>query len=212
MVPTTLYLGPLDDARDLASPRQDDVPLARRGAAPFVVHVAEVALGEVDVRLVALQHPLADVRQFRAAVLNPAVRAVHAELDLQLEVLDGPAAPDEEVVLRHDLLRRGLTDDLAVLDPPVARVAIPAVQRLPVEDRHEPRRVVRLGLGKDAAAAATSGLALRSTRRRWLWRSGALVVRRRDPAVSDNTSAVPHVRRTIPRDNDGDFTFPPLSL
>src|SRR4029450_2466623 len=121
-----------------------------RAAAAFIVDVAGIEAAEVDVRLVSLHHPLADRRELRAAVLNSAVGAVQAELDLQPEVADLFSSPDEEAVQLHHLLGRGLADDLPVLHAPESRVAIPAVQRLAIEDWDEACGGAGVGGGKQA--------------------------------------------------------------
>src|SRR5262245_35235451 len=123
-------------------------------AAALVMDVSSVEPAEIDVSLVPLQHPLADRRELGAAVLDPAVGAVQAELDLQLEVADLLAPPDQEAVQLHHLLGRGLAHDLAVLDAPEGRVAVPPVQRLAVEDRNKAGVVVRLRGRKHAACLA----------------------------------------------------------
>src|SRR5205814_10596853 len=116
----------------------------------------------IHVGLVALHHPLADVaagRQLHAADLDAAVGGVHSELALQLEVLRLAAAPDDEGVLRHLLVRRALPDDRAVLGAPELRIAVPALERRPVEDRLEAGVLVedeRIGAAHAAAAAAAS--------------------------------------------------------
>ena len=118
IVPTTLYLGP--STMRVTSPRRESTtcpsPVGARPRSSCTLPT--IAFGEVHVRLISLEDPLADVRQLRAAILNAAVRAVHPEFDLQLEILDRAAAPDQEVVLLHDLFRRRFADDLAVFDAP----------------------------------------------------------------------------------------------
>ena len=92
----------------------------------------------VHVGLVSADDPLAPLlRLLPTAVLDPGVAADHAELHFQLEVVRLALAPDEERVALGRVLPRGLAGDGAVFDPPELRVAVPAVQRLAVEDRLE---------------------------------------------------------------------------
>jgi hypothetical protein len=78
----------------------------------FLVQHSGVAIGKVDVRLVAAEHPLADgAGELAAAVLHTAVRGVHPELELEFEVVRLAAAIDQEGVLTEGFVGRGLSDD-----------------------------------------------------------------------------------------------------
>src|SRR5262249_49222725 len=100
-------------------------------------------------------HPFADLCQFDAAVLHAAVGRIDAILQFQLEVLWLPAAPDQKGVEFDRLFRRALADDGFVLDPPELRIAVPAFERLSIEDGFNPRVIVRRQR-LDARAATTT--------------------------------------------------------
>ncbi len=104
----------------------------------FAVDDTHVPATVFDVALVAAGDPLAPFfRVFEAADLNARVMVGELELGLQFEVGRFVAPPDEERIARGGVFRRGLADDTAILDPPEFRVAVPAFQRLTVEDRSE---------------------------------------------------------------------------
>ena len=108
------------------------------------LHADRLRAGGVDVHHIVLPAPppvdgevpaVTDLGSEAArSVLHAAVRAVALELDLELEFevvedtitvqVGGPVG-----------LGRGAPDDLAVLDAPDRRVALPSFQRLPVEER-----------------------------------------------------------------------------
>ncbi len=87
----------------------------------------------------------------------------NAELRLQLKVCRRPAAPDQKACSASQQRRFGVTSpiNLATLHPPVAQVAVPPIQRSPIEDRHE--SIVRI--------AQRSGVNLWPGRRRQRKRS-----------------------------------------
>ena len=121
-------------------------------ATALVVELAVPALAVID--LVAAH--LGTVRDAYAAHLHAAVdetRAGQAQFDTQVEVLVG-LLRREEKVLRH-LRLEGTAADLAFLDAPPGGVALPAGQRLAVEDRH--RGGVK-GQGEEQSQEATHGL------------------------------------------------------
>ena len=130
----------------------------------FLVDVAQDPSGKVDVCLVTLHNPLADVRKLNATVLDPAVRAGNPKVDFQLKVSDRPATPDEKIVQRYDLFRRCLANNFTVLNAPERGIAIPTIQCLTIKKRYEPRVVIRFGLRINAAAApgGLTGLPSRS--------------------------------------------------
>ena len=65
----------------------------------------------------------------------------------QLEVADVSLAPDEERVSLGRLVGRRLAGDRAVLDAPEVGIAVPAVERLAVEERLKSRLVGRVSRG-----------------------------------------------------------------
>src|SRR5262245_11219625 len=131
-------------------------------AAALLINLTSPLVGEVDVGLIALHHPLADLgpgRQLNAAQLDAAVGGVHPELDFQLEILRLAAAPDDERVLLDRIGGGALTDDGAVLGLPERRIAVPVLERRAVENRGEAGVITdhqRVGAAGHAAAAAAA--------------------------------------------------------
>src|SRR6266850_2841723 len=109
-------------------------------APALLVDLARVLIVGIDVRLIALHHPFADVRacrQLHAADLHAAVRGAEPVLELQLEVPGTPAAPDEKRILFDGVLARALAGQRAVQHSPERRIAVPALHRRAVENRFE---------------------------------------------------------------------------
>ncbi len=119
----------------------DHYLLAAAGQAAAIVLAvasARVVVGGIHVGLIAEDPPF--LGAFPTADLHAGVgeaRIGHAELDLQLEVARLAAPPDEKRVVGRGILLGRLAGDAAVLDPPEPRIAVPAVQRLAVEQRAE---------------------------------------------------------------------------
>jgi hypothetical protein len=116
-------------------------------AAPlFLVQRPRPLAGGIEIGLVAADDPLA---HFTAAVLDAAIAADDAELGTQLEIAHFALAIDEERVATRGLLGRRLAGDNALLDAPEFRVAVPAVERLAVEERLKPGLVIGCDCGAD---------------------------------------------------------------
>src|SRR5258705_8280866 len=94
-VPDDFRPGAVGDEGGLAAHRQEP-------AAALLVDLARELILGVDVVLICLRHPLADVRtrrQLHAPELDPAVGRADLVFDLQLEVSGSSAPPDDEGVL-----------------------------------------------------------------------------------------------------------------
>ena len=117
----------------------DDLLAARGQDAAVSLLVEDAGVRGVGasrhVGLVAADDPVG--RFLDAAILDARVAAADAILEPQLEVVDLALPPDEERVVLGRLLLGGLAGDRAVLDAPELRIAVPAVERLAVEDRLE---------------------------------------------------------------------------
>ena len=113
-------------------------------ASELVVQPHFPRLAEVVVDLIAAYVP---VGQATAAKLKPAVgagrrRAGKTKLQLQFEIVDQLALPNQILVHRRSVVRRDRTGNRTILDRPEAHVlAAPAIERPPVEDRLEARFV-----------------------------------------------------------------------
>ena len=135
-----LQLAVCGDTHDLTRSRE-------KAAAPLFIDLARVGVGRVDVRLIAPHHPAAGVGQERAAELNAAVAGgvggADPVLQLQLEVLGRAASPDDECVRLEGPFGGGFAHDRLIGDAPERGIAVPARQRLTIEDRIKPGGVVR---------------------------------------------------------------------
>ena len=108
--------------------------LGEDAAEAFAVDDAREVVVAVHVGLVAVDAPLF---AFPTADLHARVVVHELPLDLQFEVGRLAAAPDQEgVALRRIVLGR-FADDRAVFDAPELGIAVPAFERLAVEDRLE---------------------------------------------------------------------------
>jgi len=124
-------------ARQLAPQGQESAP-------SLFIHLTGVGVGCVDVGLVALQDPLPDLRQGRAAKLDPAVRTVDPIFQFQLEILCRAAPPDQERIRLDRPFGGAFADDGPVFHSPERGIAIPIVQGLAVKNRLEPGGLPRL--------------------------------------------------------------------
>src|SRR5262249_30242334 len=108
----------------------------QKSTTALFVNLSCKLLPRIDIRLISLHHPLGDVGPLDAAVLNSAVPAFagQAILQLQVEIRRLASAPDAEDILPWPMVRTRLSQHHAVVDAPEIRVAIPALERLPVED------------------------------------------------------------------------------
>ena len=108
-------------------------PDGERAAPFFVMDVAEVALAEIDVGLVALGM---SIGQALAAIEDAGVgirRTAEAEFGGQLEI-GNLALPVEKLVIRECGAGGDFTGDRAVLDAPERGVAIPASECAAIEE------------------------------------------------------------------------------
>ena len=122
-VPTAFHCA-LGVNHDLLATFRDDA------ASPFLVQNARVRAGRIKVGLVAADHPLVG---FLAAILNPGVAADEAEIQVELKVADFAFAPDQKRVVVRGIVGRRLAADDAVLHAPEPWIAVPALERLAVE-------------------------------------------------------------------------------
>jgi hypothetical protein len=122
----------------------------RHHAATFLlVDAAGPVRTVLEVGLVAGDLVPADVA---AAELQAGIAADELELELDFEVGDFAATPEDPRGLRERVRRGRTTDELAVFDAPIARIAVPAVERLAVEDRSR-----RLGEARRRETRAAGG-------------------------------------------------------
>ena len=113
----------------------------------FAVVDARVRVTRLEVGLVATDDPFF-IGEFKAAVLNSRVPPDDFVVQLELKIGRFTTAPDEERVPFCRLLGRRLTGNRPLLDTPEVGVAIPLVERLPIEDRDPP---VLLSVDRDTA-------------------------------------------------------------
>ena len=131
----------------------------KTAAALLVDHPGELIV-EVDVGLIALQHPFAGDRatpfpagwHLRAAELDAAVGRAHAVFELQFEISRLAALPDDEGIFLQRVLRRRRADEHAAFSLPVRRVAVPSLHR-PVEDGLKAGAILEVERRRAARAA-----------------------------------------------------------
>ncbi len=136
-------------------PRHHALPVRRHDATrPFLIeHRVDFRHG-MNVALVAPDRPLADLRQFLAAILNAGVVPRDFHLRAQLEVLHHTAAPDEKLIVTQRLRPRRLPRDATLLNRSQRRIALPAGEVLAVEEGAKALRAgLRVGRGDGEQAA-----------------------------------------------------------
>lgn len=117
-------------------------PQGENSTVAFAVEDAGVLLVRGEVALVSANRPLAPfLGLFPTPVLHSRVAADQAELETQHEVVEFPLPPDAEFVVGERVFLARDARDRTVLDRPPFRVAVPAVERLAVENRLEARLV-----------------------------------------------------------------------
>ena len=105
--------------------------LCQHAAPSFFIERSRPGPCAIKIGLVALDDPLL---HFLAAILHAGIAADNLKLQPQLKIADFALSPDEKGVSLRRLLGSGLAGNRAVFDAPEVRVAIPALERLAVEE------------------------------------------------------------------------------